>query len=144
MTRSLLAALTLALTACGGGGGGSPTAPPAPPTTVTVDFTGNTRASSPTSCGGDRHSFDAAQGPISVTLMSTTGNVGLSAQLCAGDVAGPDCTIPRRPIALGQMLTAERRGVSSQTLSLLTANCGGGGPAPVGEVTYAVRVSYLR
>lgn len=141
LTAGLVAMLTLA---CGGSGGSTPTAPQAPPTPTTAEFMGRTTASSATSCGGDRHAFDAQAGPIGVQLLSTTGSVGLSVQLCAGDIAGPDCTIPRRPIGLGETVTAERRGTSSQTLSLLTANCGGNGPAPTGPVDYTVRVTYLR
>lgn len=141
LTAGLAATLTLA---CGGSGGSTPTSPPAPPTPTTAEFMGRTTASGASSCGGDLHVFDAQAGTIGVQLLSTTGSVGLSVQLCAGNAAGPDCTISRRPIGLGETVTAERRGASSQTLSMLTANCGGNGPAPTGPVDYTVRVTYLR
>lgn len=132
------------LAACGGGGGGgSPTAPPAP-RTETLTVTGSTRATGPTSCTGDSHDFVAADGAISVTLLETTGGVGLHAQVCAGNDDN-NCSINQTRMAVGGTLTGTRRGGAGQTLKFLTLNCGAGNePAPATPIQYRATVTYQK
>jgi hypothetical protein len=139
--NSLAGAVALvALVSCGGGGSDSPTGPPLGPTTQT--FTGTTRATSPTSCSGDSHTFDTDAGPVSVTLVQSTDSLTLGSQVCAGNDDN-NCTLNLMPLGVGQTRTGERRGGSSQTLKLLAPNCGGGGAVPAGPITYTVTVTYI-
>ena len=147
MSRPVLRSLVLsvaagALTACGGGGSDSPTAPPGGTTTQT--FMGTTRADGPTSCSGDSHVFEAAAGPVVVTLTQSTDNLTLGAQVCAGGIDNNDCTINLMPLPVGQSRSGDRRGGASQTLKLLAPNCGGGGPVPAGPIQYTATVTYQR
>ena len=141
-TNAIFLALAVgALASCGGDGSDdSPTGPPVGRTTQT--FTGTTRADSPTSCSGDSHTFLTEAGPISVTLVESTDNLTLGVQVCAGGIDDNDCTLNLMPLRVGQTLTGDRRGGSSQTLKLLAPNCGGGGSAPAGPITYTVTVVY--
>lgn len=139
--RALLSVMAAgALVSCGGGGSDSPTGPPVGRTTE--QFAGTTRADSPTSCSGDSHTFLTNAGPISVTLVQSTGNLTLGSQLCSGGIDDNDCTLNLRPHAVGETRTGDRRGGSSQTLKLLAPNCGGGGSVPAGPITYTVTVVY--
>ena len=150
--KALLASATALLTACSGYES-TPTTPnptPAPTATpaggtATVDFTGTTRALGPTSCGGDSHQFVAAEGTITVLLVRTTGNASLVAQVCAGGIDDNDCSLKQTVIAVGQTLTAVRKGASGQTLKLLPRNCGPQPqPPPAASIDYAVTVTYQR
>jgi len=143
MNRVSAVALAAALASCGGGGGTTPT-PTGPPVTQTRTFVGTTRANSPTSCSGDSHDFEAAEGTIAVTLVQSTGGVGMAVQVCAGGVDNNDCTINLRPIAVGQTVNGARKGVPQQNLKLMPANCGGGGPMPQGPVDYTATVTFQR
>ena len=105
---------------------------------------GTTTSSGSGSCSGENHSFLAGQGTVTVTLLQTSTNVALTAQLCADGVADASCTIVRRKIDVGQTLTAERKGTANQVLSLLQLTCGAGGPPEPGPVSYSVRVVYPR
>jgi hypothetical protein len=105
---------------------------------------GTARALSDTSCSGDSHDFVAAEGPIAVTLVQSTGGVGLAIQVCAGGIDNNDCSINLMPIAVGQTVSGTRKGGSQQNLKLNAANCGGGGPPPPAPVGYAVTVTFQR
>jgi hypothetical protein len=105
---------------------------------------GTTRAITSTSCSGDSHDFQAADGPISVTLVQVTGATSLVVQVCAGGIDDNNCSINQTPIAVGQTKSGTRRGGADQNLKLLPPNCGGGGPPPPGPVGYTATVSYLR
>jgi hypothetical protein len=139
MKRLLLAAALLSAT-CGGGYGGSPT--PTPTGTETANYTGTTRSTSATSCTGDSHAFTAADGAISVTLVSTSTNENLTAQICPPNSL--TCTLTRRPINIGQTIDAARQGGASQVLSLLPLNCGTSAPPSTDPITYTARVTYQR
>jgi hypothetical protein len=99
-------------------------------------------ANGPTSCGGDSHTFSAADGPISITLVQSTQNTGLSVQVCSGNDVG-QCTINQTRIVVGQTLTGARRGGASQTLKFLPLSCTFGG-STLTTVTYTAIVNYLR
>jgi hypothetical protein len=138
-------AVMVALTgfvACGGGSGS-----PAKPTGGGTDsrtFAGTTTATGPSSCAGDRHDFQAAEGPVTVTLIESTGNAMLVAQVCAGGIDNGNCTINQTTIGVGQSLSSPRKGGPSQTLALQPLNCGGGGPPPAGPIAYTASVTYQR
>jgi hypothetical protein len=133
--------VSIALSACGSSGS---SAGPSGGGSETRTFTGTTWANSATSCGGDSHDFQAGDGTVTLTLVQTTGNVGLSAQVCAGGIDDRNCTINQGPIAVSQTLSGVRKGGTSQNLKLLPANCGGGGPQPPGPVDYTATVTYPR
>ena len=134
-------ALAAALWSCGGAGGSS-----AGPSggTETRTFMGTTRALSATSCTGDSHDFVAGEGPVSVTLVQTTGGTALVVQVCAGGIDNGDCTINQTPIAVNQTVRGTRRGGATQNLKLLPLNCGGGGPIPDGPIVYTATVTFQR
>jgi hypothetical protein len=140
MKRLALAAALLSAT-CGGGGGGGPTPSPTP-VTETANYTGTTRSTSPTTCTGDSHTFNAVDGSISITLVSTSTNENLTAQICPP--ASQTCTLTRRQINIGQTIEAPRQGGASQVLSLLPLNCGTGAPPSPDPITYSARVTYQR
>jgi hypothetical protein len=131
-------AAILLITACGGGYGG----PSPSPTVETATYSGTTRSTGATSCTGDSHSFTAVDGAISVTLVSTSTNEDLTAQICPPNSL--DCTLTRQRINIGQTLEATRRGGSAQILSLLPLNCGTGAPPSPDPITYSARVTYRR
>ena len=124
------------LPACGGGSSTSPTAAPA---TETTTFTGVANPS----CQGGGHTFATVDGPVSLTLVETTDNVGLYGQVCADGIDNNACTVNQTRMAVGDTLTGPRRGGSSQSVKMLTLNCGPG-PAPAGPVTYTIRLTYQR
>lgn len=105
---------------------------------------GTTTATGPPSCKSDRHDFQAAEGPVTLTLIQSTGNATLVGQVCAGDIDDGNCTINQTPISVGQTLSSPRKGVPSQTLVLQPLNCGGGGPPPAGSIDYTASVTYQR
>jgi len=147
VSRAAVAVTSFALAgillgACGGGGG-SPTAPPTP-TLRTVAVSGTSTATSANSCSGGSHDFLAAEGPISITLNTTSGGVGMGVQVCAGGIDNNNCSINLVPIAVGQTITGTRRGDAGQTLKFNTANCGGAGPAPANPVNYTATLSYFQ
>jgi hypothetical protein len=139
-TRSLfmkLAILLIALFFYGCGGDSSSTS-----TTQTRTFTGQTVATSPTTCEGDSHDFVADDGTITATLTSSTGNTSLVLQICAGGIDNNNCTVNQTAIAVGQSISGTRKGAASQNLKLLPLNCGGGGPAPTTPIQYTVTVTF--
>jgi hypothetical protein len=107
---------------------------------------GTARSTGPTGCTADRHSFSAADGTVSVTLVQTSPPVALLVQLCAPSAVDHtrDCTINRQQIAVGQTLSGALRGGSVQELALNPLNCGGGGPPEPGPIAYTVSVVYPR
>lgn len=105
---------------------------------------GTTRATGPSSCSSDSHDFQASDGLVTVNLVQTTGGTALVVQVCAGGIDDNNCTINQTPIAVGQTLSATRKGGASQNLKLLPLNCGGGGPPPATAIDYTVTVSYQR
>jgi hypothetical protein len=139
MKRVLLAGALLSAT-CGGGYGSSPS--PTPVVTETANYTGTTRSTSATTCTGDTHSFNAVDGSISITLISTSTNENLTAQICPP--ASQTCTLTRRQINIGQTIEAPRQGGAAQVLSLLPLNCGTGAPPSPDPITYNARVTYQR
>jgi hypothetical protein len=131
--------VVLGTVACGGGSSGDVTAPPTPaPQARTETFTG---AANP-SCQGGGHSFDTAEGDITLTLVETTGGVGLYGQVCAGGIDS-NCTIAQTRMEVGQTLSGARRGIANQNVKMLTLNCGSG-PTPPAPVNYTIRLTYLR
>jgi hypothetical protein len=138
--------LCVAATACGGGSTVDPTPPPTPapsPTplgiTETTTFTG---AANP-SCQGGGHTFEAAEGLVTLTLVETTGGVGLFGQVCAGGNDNNACTVNQTRMAVGETLSGPRRGIASQLVKMLTLNCGTG-PVPPAPVQYTIRLTYQR
>ena len=125
-------------------GGGSTPSPPGPTVTDMRTFMGTTRATGAMSCTGDSHDFDAADGPIAVTLLQSTGGIEMAVQVCAGAVDNNDCSINLTPIAVGQSVSGARKGIARQNLKLNPPNCGGRGPAPPGPVDYTVTVTFQR
>jgi hypothetical protein len=144
-SRPLALLLFLTITSCGGSGT-TPSPSNQPPTPVTVSFTGTTRQSAQSSCGGDSHDFTAAEGTISVQLVETSDPAGaLSIQVCAGGLDTRDCTINQQRIAMGQTLSGSRKGIATQNLKLLPHSCVFGGPFdPAAGITYRVSVNHLR
>ena len=138
MKRLLLAAALLSASC--GGGSSSPT--PAPTVTETANYTGTTRSASATSCTGDSHPFTAAEGAVTVTLVSTSTNENLTVQICPPNSLA--CTLTRRQINVGQTIEAPRAGGASQVLSLLPLNCGTSAPPSTDPITYNARVTYRR
>jgi hypothetical protein len=134
--------MAVVLGACGGGGGGG-NSPTQVPTLQTQTFNGTATASSPTSCTGGSHVFQALDGPITVTLIQSTGSVAMATQVCAGGIDNNDCSVNLQRIEVGQTVSGARKGQGSQTLVLQTANCGGGGPAPATPIAYSARVTYM-
>jgi hypothetical protein len=128
--------IALALPACGGGSSAAPTRTPV---TETQTFMG---AANP-SCQLGGHNFEAAEGAISVTLVQTTGGLGLYGQVCANGIDNNDCSINQTAMTVGQTLAGVRKGASTQNVKMLTLNCGPG-PAPPGPVDYTIRVTYQR
>jgi hypothetical protein len=133
------------LGACGGSSGpGTPSSPvpSSPPGTLgiteTVTFTG---AANP-SCQGGGHTFVAAEGTVTLTLVETTDQVGLFGQVCGGNDNNA-CTVNQTRMAVGETLSGPRRGIASQTVKMLTLNCGTG-PVPPAPVQYTIRLTYQR
>jgi hypothetical protein len=115
------------------------------PTTDTRIFTGTTMATSPTSCSGDSHTFVAAEGMVTVTLLSSTNNTDLALQVCAGGIDNNDCTINQTRVFIGQVVSGARKGASSQTLVLQPLNCSPvGGPPPPNPIDYTVNVIFQK
>jgi hypothetical protein len=115
------------------------------PTTDTRTFTGTTMATGPTSCSGDSHTFVAAEGMVTVTLLTSTDNANLVLQVCAGGIDNGDCTINQTRVFVGQVVSGARKGSSSQTLVLQPINCGpGGGPPPADPISYTVNVVFQK
>jgi hypothetical protein len=126
-------------------GGGSTPSPPGPTVTDMRTFMGTARALSATSCAGDSHDFDAADGPIVVTLVQSTGAIEMAVQVCAGGIDNNDCSINLTPIVVGQTVNGTRKGGARQNLKLNPPNCGPrGGPVPPGPVDYTVTVTVQR
>jgi hypothetical protein len=116
---------------------------PSGPTTDSRTFTGTTMATSPTSCSGDSHTFAAGDGQVTVTLLTSTDNANLVLQVCAGGIDNNDCTINQTRVFVGQVVSAPRKGSSSQTLVLQPINCGpGGGPPPSNPISYTANVVF--
>jgi hypothetical protein len=140
-TRLSAMFLLLLLVAPGCGGAGAPATPssPAPSGPQTLTFTGVANPS----CQLGGHNFEAGEGAIAVTLVQTTGGVGLYGQVCAGGIDNNNCTINQTPMAVGQTLTGPRKGASSQNVKMLTLNCGTG-PTPPAPVDYTITVTHQR
>jgi hypothetical protein len=112
---------------------------------VTETFSGTTRQSGPGSCGGDSHDVTAADGEMSVRLLSTTDPAAaLSVQVCAGGIDNRDCSINQQKIAVGQSLAGPRKGGPSQNLKLLPHNCVFGGPVTAAPVAYSVSLTNMK
>jgi hypothetical protein len=141
MTAVAPVALALALAACGGGGGGN--SPTQTPTLQTQTFTGTATANTPTSCTGASHVIQALDGPITVTLVESTGSVAMATQVCAGSIDNNDCSVQLQRIEVGQTVSGSRKGAASQTVVLQPANCGGGGPAPSTPIAFSARVTFM-
>jgi hypothetical protein len=139
MSAMFLLLLLPGASGCGGAGAPATPSSPAPSGPQTVTFTGVANPS----CQLGGHNFEAAEGAIVVTLVQTTGGVGLYGQVCAGGIDNNNCTINQTPMAVGQTLTGTRKGVSSQNVKMLTLNCGPGS-APPGPVDYTITVTHQR
>jgi hypothetical protein len=139
-----LSCLLLLAAATGCGGGSTPTGPAPSPTplgiTETATFTG---AANP-SCQGGGHTFQAAEGTVTLTLVETTDGVGLYGQVCDA-VTGDNnaCTVNQTRMNVGETLSGPRRGSGSQVVKMLTLNCGPG-PTPPAPVQYTIRLTYQR
>lgn len=143
LLKPLSRLLLVAATACGGGST-TPTSPAPSPTplgiTETATFTG---AANP-SCQGGGHTFQAADGAVSLTLVEATGGVGLYGQVCAAETGDNNaCTVNQRRMAVGETLGGPRRGSATQVVKMLTLNCGPG-PTPPAPVQYTIRLTYQR
>jgi hypothetical protein len=145
IATGVLLAVSSALAGCAGGGGngGGITTPPAPRTET---FTGTVAATGPGSCGGDNHQFSAADGTISVVLTRTSTGENMSVELCPQGALNKaaECTLSRRPIAIGETLSAPRKGIDTQILSFLPPTCGGIGPFSPTPINYTATVTFLR
>lgn len=134
-----LASLLL-LSACGGGSS-SPTPVPSP-TPLGIDETVTFNGAANPTCQGGGHDFVAQEGQVSVTLVQTTGGVGLYGQACAGGIDS-NCTIPQTRMAVGETLAGARKGQAAHSVKMLTLNCGTG-ERPPAPVEYTIRVTYRR
>jgi hypothetical protein len=135
--RAMAACTVASALACGGGGGGPATPNPSGPQTVTFMGVANP------SCQLGGHNFEAGDGAIALTLVQSTGSVGLHGQVCAGGIDNNDCSINKTPMVVGQTLTGSRKGASSQNVKMLTLNCGVGA-APPGPVDYTITIVHQR
>jgi hypothetical protein len=144
LLRPLACLLLVAATASGCGGGSTSPSPTASPTplgiTETVTFTG---AANP-SCQGGGHTFQTADGVVTLTLVETTEGVGLYGQVCAAETGDNNaCTVNQTRMAVGETLSGPRRGSATQVVKMLTLNCGPG-PTPPAPVQYTIRLTYQR
>lgn len=126
-------------TLAGCGGGSEPPAAPTGPRTET--FTGTTQIVSGV-CSGNTHAFDTGEGSLTVTLVQSTDNVPLAAQVCHPTAVNhaQECTIP--PFAMvevGASVSAPLKGGRAQALVMYPAGCGGN-QAPTPPISYTVRV----
>lgn len=142
--RSAIGVWVFPVLLAGCGGGASPTSPGAG-VTATDTFMGTTLVNGPGTCGGDSHDIQLGAGPVSATLVQTTGGTAVMIQLCAGGIDDRSCTINQMPIAVGQTVSAPtRKGGSSQNLKLLPLYCGSGAPPPPGPIQYTVTLTYQK
>jgi hypothetical protein len=127
-------------------GGFTATAPQSPPVTTTETFSGTTRQSSATACGGDSHNFTAQEGGVTVTLLETSDPAGaLPVQVCGGGIDNHDCTINQQRVAVGQSVSGPKKGPATQNLKLLPYSCVYGGAFdPSASITYKAQVTYQR
>jgi hypothetical protein len=138
----------VALVSCGGGG---PTAASGPSGGAgsggsrTSTFSGTTRISDLGTCSGERHTFDAGEGTVAVTLVQSSAGP-LKAEVCptASTNHALDCAIPPfAVVAPGQTLSAPLKGGRSQFLTIFPEGCGAPGtPAPTPPITYSVTVVF--
>ena len=114
--------------------------------TETQVFTGTTRAVGPGTCSGDTHTFTAAEGDISVRLVSTTPAESLTVEICEPSVVDKPagCTLGRTRIDVGQTLVRVRRGGPQQVLSLLPLTCGTDAPPSAEVISYTAAVTFRR
>ena len=133
-------AAVLVLVSCGGGD--SVSGPQPSPTPLGIDETVTFTGAANPSCQGGGHEFVAQEGQVSVTLVQTTGGVGLYGQACA-DGIDTNCTIPQTRMEVGQTLSGARKGNARHSVKMLTLNCGTA-PPPPGPVDYTIRVTYRR
>lgn len=136
----------ITLAACGGGG---PTTASGPgggtKGSRTSTFSGTTRISDLGTCSGERHTFDAGEGTLAVTLVQSSAGP-LKTEVCptASTNHALDCAIPPfAVVAPGQTLSATLRGGRSQFLTIFPESCGSPGtPAPTPPITYSVTIVY--
>lgn len=141
----LVSALVSAV-ACGGSSSPNTPSGPAAPTPTTQTFSGTTVRAANGGCTGDTHEFTAAEGNITVQLVSTSdSNQALSVQICGGaNDSGTNCAVRQQKILVGQTLSGARQGPANQVLKFLGHNCVFGGPAVTDPITYTAVVTYLR
>lgn len=144
------AALLTLCAACSGAG--SPSAAdgqtPAPSTsgTTMITVSGTTRQTSVNACGGEVHTFDAADGEIKVTLTATNDpNMALSVQVCSGNVdVSANCTIAQQKIQVGQTLAGTRKPGAAQTLKFLPYACVFLPTVDTTPINYTATVTYQK
>jgi hypothetical protein len=125
------------LCALAGCGGGSEPAAPTGPRTET--FTGTTQIVSGV-CTGTTHAFDTGEGSLTVTLVQSTGNVPLSAQVCHPTAVNhaQECTIPPfATVEVGASVSAALKGGRAQVLVMYPLGCAGQSTPPI---SYTVTV----
>jgi len=139
------------LVACGSGsaaptgnGSAGPSAPPAGPRTET--FMGTTRITASGGCSADPtpHSFQTGEGSVRITLVQSTDNVTMAAQLCdpVAENHEVDCTIPPFVrIDVGMTVTATLKGGRFQTLTIYPGGCGTAS-TPTPPISYTVTVAH--
>jgi hypothetical protein len=143
IAASGLPLIVIVLTAAAACSKSSPSNPSSNPVQQTETFTRTARANGPGSCSGDAHSFSAAPGTISVTLVQTTPAESMTVQICSVS-SSTDCTLARRRIDVGQTIEAPRNGLVQQSLSLLPLTCGTNAPPSPQPIAYVATVKYLR
>jgi hypothetical protein len=95
-------------------------------------------------CRSDYHPFTAADGTISVTLLSVDPPTSLTLLVCPPPIGGvfppvAECTFYYNPIAVGQTVAARRQGGRQQWLRFFPSTCTIIGPPP--EESFAWRAS---
>lgn len=111
------------------------------PSIETLTVLGTTRATGPTTCTTHIHSFQAGEGPVTVTLVESTANTSLAIRICAGGINNNNCTINQTSIGVGQNVSGTRIGITAQVLAFEPLNCGGGPTAPI---NYTATVTFSR
>jgi hypothetical protein len=139
-----LVAVSCVFAAAGCGKSSPPTTPT--PTPVTITVSGSTSQTGVNSCSGDTHTFNAAEGEITVRLTATSDpNLALSVQVCGGssDVL-TNCAIRQQRINVSQSLAGARLGGTAQTLKFLPFACVFSNTFDPTPVTYTAAVTYLQ
>ena len=137
----LLVALACAATPSTACDGNSPSGPTPQP--MTQEFNGVSETFTD-ACRSDHHPFTAADGTVSVTLLSVHPHTSLTLLVCPAPTGGvfppaADCTFYYQPIAVGQTLEATRQGGRQQWLRFFPSVCTIIGTPP--EESFAWRAS---